>query len=90
MTAPSTDRLCFKCLPTSLNDKILELHSNDWYIESLEPTTDHRVQVVAKKLIAGMKSQAFSDIDMKDFWFRFSQMRDFRISENRGSPGSDR
>lgn len=73
-----------------MKDKILELHSNDWYVESLTPTTDLKVRIIAKKLITGMTSQSYEDINMSDFWFRFAQMRDFRVKENKCSPGSEK
>lgn len=90
MTAPVADRLSFTAKPEHMKDKILELHANDWYIESLNPTTDLKVRIVAKKLTAGMNIQTYGDLDMQDFWFRFSQMRDFRVQENKGSPKSDK
>lgn len=89
MTIPTTDVITFKCLTTSMRDKILELLSNDWYIESLDPTTDLKVKIVAKKLQAGMMSQSYTDIDMQTFWFRFANMRDFKIRQrkNMREPG---
>lgn len=90
MSVPSSDRLSFTAKPENMKDKILELHSDDWYVESLNPTTDLKVRIVAKKLKEGMQSQSYGDLDMQDFWFRFSQMRDFRIQENKPSPGSEK
>ena len=81
MTIPTADRMSFTSSTDGMKDKILELHSNDWYIESLSPTTDLKVRIVAKKLTEGMRSQLYSDLDMKDFWFRYSQMRDFKVRE---------
>lgn len=91
MTIPTQpDRLTLTCTTVSLRDKILELHSNDWTIESLVPTTDGKVRLVAKKLLPGMLIQTYNDIDMQDFWFRFAQMRDFKIRESKGSPHSEK
>ena len=90
MSVPTADRLSFTCPTTMLKDKILELHANDWYIESLSPTTDLKVRIVAKKLLPGMTSQCYGDLDIRDFWFRYSQMRDFKIQENKCSPGSEK
>jgi hypothetical protein len=45
---------------------------------------------VAKKLLPGMTSQCYGDLDIRDFWFRYSQMRDFKIQENKCSPGSEK
>lgn len=90
MTVPKTDCMSFTCTTMSLKDKILELHSNDWTIESLTPTTDLKVRVVARKLLPGMLIQTYNDIDMKDFWFRYAQMRDFKVREDKPSPKSDK
>ena len=90
MSIPSTDRLSFTCPSTNIKAKILELHANDWYIVSLNPTTDLKVRIVAKKLVVGMVSQSYHDLDLRDFWFRFSQMRDFKIQECKVSPGSEK
>lgn len=90
MTVPKADSISFTCTTVSLRDKILELHSTDWTIESLTPTTDLKVRVVAKKLLPGMLIQTYNDVDMQDFWFRYAQMRDFKLRESKGSPGSEK
>jgi len=53
-----------------MRDKMMELQCNQYYIESLEPTTDGKVKIVAKPLKSGMHQQTMNDIDLKGFWDR--------------------
>lgn len=55
---------------TLMREKCRELQYNGFYIDSLEPTIDNRVQIVAKQLRAGMVEQHIHEVDFKGFWVR--------------------
>ena len=53
-----------------MRDKIMELQYNQYYIESLDPTADGKVKIVAKPLKSGQHTQTINDIDLMGFWER--------------------
>jgi hypothetical protein len=50
-----------------------ELQFNRWYVQSLVPTQDEKILVVAKKLLPGMDQQRYTDLDIKGLLIEVSR-----------------
>lgn len=66
-----------------MRERIIELQYNGYYVESLAPTTDGKCQIVAKVLRPDMRPQMWSDIDMRGFWLRRSQVVKLKAEERK-------
>lgn len=66
-----------------MREKCRELQYNGFYIDSLEPTIDNRVQIVAKQLRAGMHEQSIHEVDFKGFWLRRAEFIKKFAEENK-------
>ena len=74
------------CHTALMRERIIELQVNAHYIESLEPTTDYKVRIVAKHLQAGMREQRLVDVDIQGFWDRRREMIAKMASERETPP----
>ena len=68
--------ITFNSTHTALESNIREIHYDGFYVVSMKPDLDHRIQVFCKKLLTGMPEQTYESLDIPGLFEKWQKAKE--------------